>query len=71
VPEKWRYPSEWTLSYVNYTEHYQEIIEYIKDRMENYDIYKEGIEEWASYLDDNYYNVEAMKRIIFDIQEYL
>ena len=69
VPEKWRYPSEWTLSYVNYTEHYQEIIEYIKDRMENYDTYKEGIEEWALHLDTNYYRVDEMKRIIFDIQE--
>jgi hypothetical protein len=69
VPEKWRYPSEWTLSYVNYTEHYTQIIEYIKDKMENYDTYKEGIEEWALHLDTNYYRIDEMKRIIFDIQE--
>jgi hypothetical protein len=69
VPEQWRYPSEWTLSYINYTEHYTTIMEYIKDRMENYNKYKVGLEEWTSHLDKNYYNVEAMKRIIFDIQE--
>lgn len=68
VPEKWRYPSEWTLSYVNYTEYYTEIVEYIKDRMENYDIYKVGIEDWAKHLDENYYNVEPMKCIIFNIE---
>jgi len=69
VPEQWRYPSEWTLSYINYTEHYTTIMEYIKDRMENYNKYKVGLEDWAKHLDNNYYNVEAMKRIIFDIQE--
>jgi hypothetical protein len=44
-------------------------MEYIKDRMENYNKYKVGLEDWAKHLDNNYYNVEAMKRIIFDIQE--
>lgn len=68
VPDKWRYPSEWTLSYVNYTEHYSEIIEYIKDRMDNYNKYKVGIEEWANHLDKHYYNVDVMKRIIFNIE---
>lgn len=69
VPEQWRYPSEWTLSYLNYTENYTTIIEYIKDRMENYDTYKVGIEEWAKHLDENYFKVEALKRNLFQLDQ--
>jgi hypothetical protein len=69
VPEKWRYPSHWTLSYLNYTENYTTIIDYIKDRMENYDIYKEGIEEWAKHLDTNYYRIEALKDNVFYLEQ--
>jgi hypothetical protein len=37
--------------------------------MENYDTYKEGIEEWAKHLDDNYYRVDALKNNVFYLEQ--
>jgi len=65
VPDKWRYPSEWTLDYAAYTLHYNEIIDYIKDRMENYDKYSVGIEEVGKELSKNYFNISNFKELMF------
>jgi len=65
VPDKWRYPSEWTKDYSTYTLHYNDLIEYIKDRMENYDKYSEGIEDIGKELTNKYYNISAFKDMIY------
>jgi ribonuclease Z len=57
------------LAYCSDTIYDETIIDYIKDRMENYDIYKVGIEEWAKHLDTNYYRIEALKDNVFYLEQ--
>lgn len=55
-----KYPSEWTSSYDNYTKHKTELVNFINDKIKNYDNYTLKLQEQKKILIDNYLTANIM-----------
>lgn len=63
--ESFRYPSEWSDSYSSFIQHLDEFKEYINDKIENYELYKEKIAENINFLGNNKFNSKPLIENIF------
>jgi hypothetical protein len=59
LPE-FKYPSEWTESYVSYMKHKYDLINLLQYRLDNYDKYIDSIEEQKYILTGKYMNANIM-----------
>lgn len=55
-----KYPSEWTNSYVNYIIHQGELLDFIQDKIVNYDHYQNALEIQRGILVEQYMNAGIM-----------
>lgn len=55
-----KYPSEWTTSYQQYEENKQKLINFIEERLNNYDKYKDELSKQANILIDKYMSASIM-----------
>lgn len=63
--DEYKYPSEWTESWVSYLTHKTEIIQHIKDTMENYDARAQGLNTLATHLKDEFFSCGGLKEMFF------
>jgi len=55
-----KYPSEWTNSYVNYIIHQGELLDFIQDKIVNYEKYQYALEVQRGILVEKYMNAGIM-----------
>lgn len=55
-----KYPSEWTSSYENYTRHKKDLVAFIEKRMDNYEFYLPYLEQQRAILVAEYINSNIM-----------
>ena len=59
LPE-FKYPSEWTSSYDNYLTHKQNLLDFIDEKLDNFDNYQAAIKQQQDILIENYLNSSIM-----------
>jgi len=64
-----KYPSEWTSSYSNYQTHKQELINFINDKIDNYEQYSDNMLKQKQILIDNYLKATIMVDNILSARE--
>ena len=62
--EDFKYPSEWTESFANYREYKTELVEQIRDYMENYKEYLPSLNRQVTKLNQNFFSGEALYEVI-------
>lgn len=62
--EEFKYPSEWTESYDAYLTHKNELVEFINDKIVNYDHYQNLLENQKNILINDYLNASKMVDLI-------
>ena len=66
LPE-FKYPSVWTACQAEFEEHRQDVVDFIQDKIDNYDSYAELIKQQQQILIDNYLNSSIMVNKILNI----
>lgn len=56
------YPSSWTLNYYNYQQHKAELVDFINERIKNYEYFVPYLEKQKSILIENYLSADIMIR---------
>jgi len=66
LPE-FKYPNEWTSSYENYQKHKTNLVEFIQDKIDNYDQYTPLLVKQQLILITKYLNADVMVSKLLDI----
>jgi hypothetical protein len=66
LPE-FKYPSVWTSCKAEFDEHRQDMVDFIQDKIDNYDSYAELIKQQQQILIDDYLNSSIMVNKILNI----
>lgn len=59
-----RYPSDWTISYHHYEKNKKKLVNFIKEKLENYDSIERAIYDQKQYLTRNYFSSSGIIRTL-------
>ena len=66
LPE-FKYPTEWTINLKSFEKNYNNLVEFIKNRIDNYEDFKESLSKQNQILKDNYLTSDIMVNKLLEI----
>lgn len=67
--EDFKYPSDWTIDYEHYKNHKDEIMNRIREYIENYDSYKTSLNKQVRKLTEDYFSGDAIYNVLKETQD--
>lgn len=68
LPE-FKYPTEWTINLESFEKNYNNLVEFIKNRIDNYEDFKELLSKQNQILKDNYLTSDIMVNKLLEINQ--